>query len=296
MHGPSTRPVRWLLVALATALIGTPGTGVGASHAPPARIVSLVPSATEVLFAIGAGSRVVGVGSFDNYPPAVASLPRVGALIDPDIERILSLRPDLMICYASQTDLITQLERAGIPTYRYRHGSLADIADTVRRLGAAAGLPADAEALAAGIERDLETVQRRVQGRTRPRVMLVIGRSAGALRAINVSGGYGFLHDLVELAGGRNVFADVARESVGVSTETVLARAPEVILELRYAEAPSPESRARERRVWNALPGVPAVRTHRVVLLYGGELVVPGPRVTETARAFARAIHPGSVR
>jgi iron complex transport system substrate-binding protein len=198
----------------------------------PRRIVSLIPSATEVLFAIGAGPRVAAVSSFDHYPPQVERLPRVGALVDPDVERILSLRPDLVVVYASQIDLRAQLERARIPVYVYRHGSLADITAGMRAMGNRLGLRAEAEAAAASIERGLAEVAAGVAGRPRPRTMLVIGREPQSLRAINVSGGLGFLHDLLELAGGRNAFGDVTRESMMVATETILARGPEVILEL----------------------------------------------------------------
>jgi iron complex transport system substrate-binding protein len=266
----------------------------GAVHAQqaPRRIVSLVPSATEALFAMGAGSRIVGVGSFDTFPPEVERLPRVGALLDPDVERILALKPDLMICYASQIDLQTQLSRAGIRLFPYKHGSLADVVTTIRQLGEAIAAPREAEALASRIERDLDGVRARVAGRGRPRVMLVIGRESQSLRTINVSGGYGFLHDLVELAGGANVFSDVKRESVNISSETVLARAPDVIVELRYSGTGTDGELERERRVWAALPGVPAVRTQRVHVLFGGELVIPGPRVVQTAALFAAVIHP----
>jgi iron complex transport system substrate-binding protein len=262
------------------------------AQAPPQRIVSLVPSATEALFAMGAGPRLVGVGSFDTVPPEVQRLPRVGALLDPDVERILSLQPDLMICYASQVELQTQLERAGIRVFSYRHGSLADAVAIIRRLGAAVGLPRDAESIAAGIERDLDAIRTRVSGKARPKVMLVIGRESQSLRTINVSGGYGFLHDLVEAAGGVNVFGDVKKESLNVSTESVLARAPDVIIELRYSGEAAPGGRDLEEKAWNAIPGVPAVRARRVHILYGGELVIPGPRMARAAESFARAIHP----
>ena len=266
-------------------------TPVRAQQAPR-RVVSLVPSATEALFAMGAGARIVGVGSFDTFPPDVERLPRVGALLDPDVERILALKPDLMICYASQIDLHTQLRRAGIPLFLYKHGSLADVVTTIRQLGEAIAAPRDAETLASRIEHDLDGVRARVAGRVRPRVMLVIGRESQSLRTINVSGGYGFLHDLVELAGGTNVFADVKRESVSISSETVLVRAPDVIIELRYSGTGTAGELERERRVWAALPGVPAVRTQRVHVLFGGELVIPGPRVVRTAAMFAAVIHP----
>ncbi len=101
----------------------------------PQRIVSVVPSVTESLFAIGAGPRVVGVGSFDKYPPEVERLPRVGALIDPDVERILSLRPDLVVTYASQDDLNAQLAHAGIRTFPYKHGGVDEILELDSRVG-----------------------------------------------------------------------------------------------------------------------------------------------------------------
>jgi iron complex transport system substrate-binding protein len=258
---------------------------------PPQRIVSLVPSITETLFAIGAGPRVVAVSSFDHFPPEVERLPRVGALVDPDVERILSLRPDLVIAYGSQTDLLSQLKRAGIPVYVYRHGSLADIAAGMRALGARIGMAAGAESAATALERGLAEVRASVKSFPRPRTVLVIGREPQSLRGISVSGGFGFLHDLLELAGGDNVFGDVKRESMMVATETILAKQPEVILELHYSDRASPATDALERDAWKLLPGVPAVKHGRVHLLYGGELVVPGPRVVLTARAFARALH-----
>jgi iron complex transport system substrate-binding protein len=244
-----------------------------------------------MLFAMGAGPRVAAVSSYDRYPPEVERLPRVGALVDPDIERILSLRPDLVVAYASQTGLLAQLARAGIPVHVYRHGSLADVTAGMRDLGRRVGLAAEAESAATRIERSLAEVRASVAGLPRPRTLLVIGREPQSLRAISVSGGFGFLHDLLELAGGDNVFGDVKRESMMVATETILVKQPEVILELHYLDTASREAEAREREAWNLLPGVPAVRSGRVRLLYGGELVVPGPRVVLTARAFARALH-----
>ncbi|MCX6538335.1 MAG: helical backbone metal receptor [Acidobacteria bacterium] len=258
----------------------------------PQRIVSLVASVTEMLFVMGAGPRVVAVSSFDHFPTEVDRLPRVGALIDPDIEKILSLRPDLVITYGSQNDLATKLAKANVPTFTYRHGSLGDITTTLRELGRRLGLASKAERVAAGIEQDLDRIRTRVRSEARPKTLLVIEREPRSLRAINVSGGYGFLHDLLELAGGTNIFGDVKRESLLVSTETILVRAPDVILELHYTDAPSRTLVDQERAAWSLLPAVPAVKHGRVELLFGEELVLPGPRVVLTATAFARALHP----
>lgn len=259
---------------------------------PPRRIVSLVPSVTEMLYAMGAGSRVVAVSSFDHFPAEVDRLPRVGALVDPDLEKIFSLKPDLVIIYGSQNDLAAKLAKASVPTMTFRHGSLADVTLMLRDLGRRLGTIQEAERVATGIERELDGIRVLVAREARPKTLLVIGREPRSLRAINVSGGYGFLNDLLTLAGGANVFGDVKRESLLVSTETILARAPEVVLELHYTDAPSRALVDRERAAWSILSAVPAVKHGRIEMLFGEELVLPGPRVVVTAAAFARALHP----
>lgn len=257
----------------------------------PRRIISLVPATTEMLFVMGAGDRIAGVSNYDRFPPDVARLPKVGGLLDPDVERLLSLKPDLVIVYDTQTDLKRQLERARIPMFGYVHRGLPDITETMRALGERIGMKAAAFAAAARIEQHLAAIRARVAGRPRPKTLLVFGRESGTLRHIDASGGYGFLHDLLELAGGSDVLADLHRQSVDMSTEMILTRAPEVILELHYGDSLKPEQFDIERRVWNALPSVPAVKNNRVFLLGGDEFVVPGPRIVIAADRFARTLH-----
>ena len=260
------------------------------------RIISLVPAVTEMLFAMGAGDDVVGVSTFDHYPPAVESKTRVGALVDPDFERILSLSPDLVIVYGTQTDLVARLEHAGLSMFHYEHAGLADITATMRRLGERIGRTDGAEREAGRIERELADVRRQLAGLSRPRTALIFGREAGALRGVFASGGVGFLHDMLDVAGATDAFGDVTRQSLQVSVETLLARAPDVILELRPSEGWSVERLARERAVWNSLTSVPAVRDGRVYILADDLLLVPGPRVVEAVRMMAGVLHPGVVR
>jgi iron complex transport system substrate-binding protein len=257
----------------------------------PARIISLIPAVTEMLFAIGAGPQVVAVSSFDRYPPEVEKLQRVGALIDPDVERILSLRPELVVVYGSQADLRAQLERAKIPLYIYSHAGLADITATIRSVGARVGRGQAADRTARDIETRIESVRQRVAGRPRPRTLIVFEREALTLRGIYASGGYGFIHDMVEAAGGANVFADVKREAVQATTELILSRGPEAILELR-ADVLSAGVRQREAAVWQSLPALPAVRTGRVYFFGDPRTVIPGPRIAEAIELFARTLHP----
>lgn len=258
----------------------------------PTRIISLVPALTEMLFAIGAGPQVVAVSSYDTDPPEVRALPRVGALLDPDTERILSLRPDLVLVYGSQVDLLLQLQRAKVPAFLYRHGGLQDISSTIRALGERTGHGAAADRLARSMTARLQEVGDAVQSKVRPRTLLVFGRERGSLRHLYASGGRGFLHDMLERAGATNVFADVQQESVQASTEMVLARAPEVIVEVR-ASHEDLFGGGDEREPWARLPSLPAVRDRRVYLLTGRMFVVPGPHVVEGVAQLARALHPG---
>ena len=259
--------------------------------AAPSRIISLVPAVTEMVFAIGAGKAVVGVSSFDRYPEDVRTLPKVGALIDPDFERMLSLKPDLVIVYGSQIDLMSRLTRVGVPMFRYEHAGLADVTATIRSLGERLGRADAARALAAGIEKDLDAVRRTFAGRPRPRTAVLVEREPGTLRNIYASAGIGFLHDMLEAAGGEDVFADVKRQSLQATVEILLSRAPEVIIEVHPELGWTSEKEARERAVWRALPSLPAVRTNRVHLLADDRLTVPGPRVAEAVRILAQVLH-----
>lgn len=285
--------MRWMTRGLALVAWGMALAVLTANQQPPRpeRIISLIPAVTEALFAIGAGHQVIAVSSFDNYPPEATTRTRVGALLNPDFERILSLKPDLVVLYVTQNELASRLDRARVPTFAYRHTGLADISTTIRSLGDRVGRQQEAARVARELEAGLEEVRRATASQARPRVVLVFGREAGTLRSIFVSGGVGFLHDLVETAGGRNAFADVNRESLQVSSETILAHAPEVIIEMRQSTWDQ-SATARELAVWRTLPALPAVRSNRIHLVADDRLFIPGPRVVDGARVLARSIHP----
>jgi cobalamin transport system substrate-binding protein len=266
------------------------GRGQDRAPAPPRRIISLIPAVTEMLFALGVGDRVVGVSSFDRFPPEVERIPRVGALLDPDVERILSLRPDLVIVYRSQKDLITQLTRAQVPYFLYVHAGLADVTATIRRLGERVGAAQRGTEVAASMESRIEAARAQAGGRDKPRTLVVFGRDSFALRGIYASGGIGFVNDMLGAAGGTNVFADVKRESVQATTELIIARRPDVILELR-ADPSDPATEAKEVSTWNTLSAVPAVRNKRVHIIADPRTVIPGPRVAEGVELLSRMLH-----
>ena len=231
-------------LALAAALVMC---AAAALHAEARRIVSIIPATTEMLFAMGAGDRVVAVGSYDRFPPEVNRLPRVGALIDPNVERILTLKPDLVVLYGTQTDLRAQLERATIPVLlvcspraagRHRNDPLARPTRRGEPGRGGAGIP-DRGAARGG--------SRTRRERSAPEDTAVFGREPGTLRNIEASGGVGFLHDMLEAAGATDVLADAKQQSVTMSTELVLARAPDIIIELRYARGDTTSASDRKR-------------------------------------------------
>jgi len=275
---------RAILLALAV-------TTAALAAEPPKRIVSLIPAVTEMIFAMGEGARLVGVSSYDRFPPQVASIAKVGGLLDPNVERLLALRPDLVIVYNTQQELKQRLERAAIPIYSYEHRGLPDIAETLRAVGARIGSADAANRVATEMERELDAIRRSVAGQPRPRTLLVFGRDAGSLRNIDASGGYGFLHDMLDIAGGEDMYADIAKQSVQTTTEMILTRRPDVIIELRYGDSARSIDAKREVSAWDALPSVPAVRNHRVYLLVGDEFVVPGPRVVDATNKLAQTLH-----
>jgi iron complex transport system substrate-binding protein len=299
--GRAFRPATHVLLvaAAAAALLAcrAPSPGRGSAGARGAtRIVSLVPAATEILFSIGAGSKVIAVSSFDHYPPAVESLPRVGALLDPDLERIIALRPDLVVVFEGQGELRDKLMQADIPTFGYPRPTVAGILRAMRSLGRRVGLAARADRQASAIERQLSAVRRRVAALPPVRTMLVIGREPGTLRSIYVSGGIGFLDDLLEIAGGSNVFGSVQRENLQVTTEAILAARPDAIVEVVASQPWTAADIAREEHVWDDLSSLPAVANRRVSLLVGDELVIPGPRIPRAAEELAETLHPKVAR
>ena len=144
------------------------------------------------------------------------------------------------------------------------------------------------------MERALADVRKTVAGRGRPRTLLVFERDTASLQNIYASGGYGFLADLLDVAGGENVFGDVKKQAVQASTEMILASRPDVIIELRYGDNARNIDPARDLRTWSALGSVPAVRNKKIHVLIGDQFVVPGPRIVTAARELGRALHPSA--
>ncbi len=251
----------------------------------PHRVISLAPSVTEMLFALGVGERVVGVTSYCDYPPEARTKERVGDVMRPSLERILALRPDLVIVStATQLELFARrLEQMGIPLYVVDAERVEDVFRSLENLGEILEARAEAQRVVRALRARLEKVRAKVEGRPRPRVLMVVQRDP-----LIVPGRGAFMNDLVEKAGGRSITADAEREWAPYSVETVLARAPEVII----LPSREPVTRRLTDVQWPELETTPALRNGRVYTLFNDLLMRPGPRLVAGVEELARVLHP----
>jgi len=248
------------------------------------RVITAAPSFTEIAFALGRGDRVVGVSDFCEHPPEACRRPKVGGLIDPNLERMLALRPDLVVLLKDFPGVERALRGADVQTLLLENESLSDLFHVIGALGEALHAQDEAARLARRIHGDLDAIRRRVRGRPRKRLLWVLDRRPGTFQDVFAAGGGSFLTDLVEFAGGENVFADSPRGAMQLSTEQVLRSQPDVI----FDSSGDPAGAA----AWSALGVLPAVGHGRVLAVRDPAFTVPGPRVGRAAAKIARLLHP----
>ena len=249
------------------------------------RIVSLAPSITEILFALGAGPRVVGVTQYSNYPPEAARLPKVGSYVNLSLEKILALRPDLVIGIrdGNPKAVIDRLAELGVPCYIVDPTSLDGVITTVGNIGRTVGREEAADQIAGQMASRIREVERRVAGLARPRVFYQIG-----VEPI-VSAGQGtFPNILIEAAGGKNVAGAMAAYPQ-LNVEQVLVARPEIIIVTSMTREYDFE---RVKSFWGRWPDLPAVAGARIYVVDSDLMDRPSPRIVEGLETLARLIHP----
>ena len=253
---------------------------------PARRVISLIPSATEVLVAVGAGDRLVGRTDFD-HGPAVDSLPSVGGGMTPSIEAIVALRPDLVLGWETRGDQSTRrrLDEMGIPVFAVEADDTTDVFRTVGNLGRLTGRTRAADSLAAGLRRELAEVAASVAGRPRPAVFFLVWNDPPM-----TAGPETFISQVLGVAGGRNVFADVAGEWPNVALEEIVRRQPDFLVLPQGEKGGAHDvDQLRGSPGWRELR---AMREGRVVTIDAEMMNRPGPRLGEAARALRDALHP----
>ena len=257
----------------------------------PLRVVSLAPSLTESAFALGRGDWVVGVTDVCNYPPAAQTKPRVGGIAAPNLERIVELRPDLVLITAegNSRETLRQLERLGISVFAVAPENYGAVLTSLQMLGVALRAETAASELRARISREVARIRSAVAGRPRPRVLYLIWTEP-----LIAAGPQTFIHDLLELAGATNVVGG-AVPYPRIGWEEVVAAAPETILVATHRdESETAGARALEE-AWRPWQSVPAIRSGRILAIPADSVLRPGPRVAEGLERLAAALHPEAV-
>lgn len=252
----------------------------------------MAPHLTETVFALGQGGRVIAVGSFDDYPPEAAALPKAGGYVDPNLEKIAMLSPELLILPGKHQKVTEFAAMKGLPVLNVNMDSLATIDLGIEQIGQRLGCPAEATALRARIKGELDAVRTAVASHPRPKVLIITMRQDHNLNSLYTTNRNSFVSEIVDCAGGDNIFADASATYFEASKETVVVKAPDVILELHAGEKLDAAEQEQYKADWRQLPNVPAVRNARVYIVTEAHAARPGPRVGEIARLFARCLHP----
>ena len=255
-----------------------------ANAAAPMRIVSLAPSVTETLFALGAGPDVVGVSQYCDYPPQVRDLPRVGSFLTPNLEAIIALRPTLVVGLELSSDVrqIRALNSMGYPVLLVSDDSLQEIENSIEKVGARISRENEARRLVAQIQDQIAAVQNRLANVKPLRALMLVGHQP------IVAVGFGtYLDELMRIARADNIAAAAGEQWPHLSMEFIIAMRPEVILDGAMGS-----DAASSSDFWGKHPTIPAVRDHRVFGYAEDPMLHSGPRVGQSLEIMARKIHP----
>ncbi len=259
---------------------------------PQLRIITLAPNLTETVFALGRGADVVAVTDYCHFPPRVAVLPRVGGLYDPNIERMIALRPDVVFHVPHHAALAQRLRNAGIRTVNVPSETVDDIYEGILIIGEALGEVPRAENLVKAIRARIDEITAQVKSLPRQRVLIAVDHEPGSVRGLFAAGSGNYLDELVRMAGGDNILRDTATTYPKISPEVILQSPPDVILDTKYADwgIQGREWEGEMRRAWLAL-FPQGMHPPRVEFVTQPRVNIPGPSIVVGLRVLARYIH-----
>lgn len=283
-RGVQSSAIGPVVAVLALLLLG----GCGKKERPvdrPLRVVTLTPSATELVHALGATGLLVGVDEFSTFPPEVADLPKVGSFLAPNLEAILRLDPDLVITDDIHADLEDALGDAGIESLTCDMHSLRDVRAGLEKVARRLGRPEEGARAVAAIDAAVDAAGARRHARA-PRVLAVIDREVGGLGNLVAAGPGSWIDELLAIVGARNVLAAAGVRYPKITSEEILRGAPEVIVDASYVATPE-----RSAADWASVSSVPAVRDGRIVVLEEPYFLSPSPRVALALAALETALY-----
>ena len=292
----STRGTKWLLVALLSLILVLTACGPGsqtptqyvfddlgrlvAINGTPQRIISLAPSNTEILFALGLGGRVVGVTDYCDYPPEALNKTKVGGYANPDIEKIVALDPDLiLVAHGTPIEVVSSMAGLGLTVFGIKTTDLDDLVNDIRRIAEITDTEAEAQALTLEMESRIQAVTNQTDELgQRPRVFYIVWHDP-----LWTAGSGTFIHELIEKGGGVNIFQNVSGYPT-ISIEEVIARDPEIIITSEWSYEWATNA--------SELASTNASQTGRIYTLDDDLVQRPGPRLVEGLEWFAHFIHP----
>jgi iron complex transport system substrate-binding protein len=259
---------------------------------PPQRIISLSPGVTEILFAIGAGDQVVGVTDFCNYPEKAKSLPKIGGLLNPSYETIITLKPDLIIHQPNKHKIKNFVEKLGINNLPISMLSFAEIFNSIKEIGIATHREKAANDLIQSMQETIDFHRKRLAGVSQKSVLLVLGISNDSMRELYGVGPKTFLGEMLALAGGNNILAETQAQYPKVSKEFIIHESPEIIIEIGRKDILTEESSRKRRQGWQKFSTIRAVKDKNIHIIGADYILIPGPRLVNIIELFVKAIHP----
>ena len=258
----------------------------------PQRIISMSPSITETLFAMGVGDRVVGVTDFCSYPKEACVLPKIGGLLNPSVEAWLKLKPDLIIHQDDSHKLRINAQNLGIQTLGVSLNRLKNIFDTIKILGDSLGCKPAARALIQKLRTGIQDQKNRLEGIPKKNTLLLLNDGGNPNGALYSVGRRTFLGELLDLAGGENVLPDSAINYPKISKEFILRHSPEVIIQAGPNANLTSEEKSKSLRHWQRFPTLTAVKNKTIYFVGADYILIPGPRFLNIMNHFSRVIHP----
>ena len=253
------------------------------SMAAPQRIVSLAPSVTETLFALGVGDRLVGVTTYCDYPPQARLVPKIGSFVSPSVEAVLAKQPDLVVgVRETDREKIKRMERMGLRVVVISVASLKETFRSIHSLAGIVGREEAGEKLLSQLQGQIDRIRARIAGAKRRRVLMLVGQ-----RPMVAVGKGTFIDELLTLAGGENIAGAAPQPWPHLPMDYVVAKAPQVIIEGGMGS-----EREAPGKNWADLGSIPAVRDGRIYSYASDKILRPGPRVGEALEEIARLIHP----
>ena len=273
-------------VVCAVLLVGCGGGGKGEG------IITMAPHLTETVFALGQEGRLIGRGSYDDWPARARRLPSVGGYLDPNFEQITMLGPELLILPGESVEVTQYAELQQLPVLNVHMDSLASIDAGIEAIGVALGCAREATALRQKIDSEVAALRAALKDVERPSAFIVTSRQAHDLNTLHTVGATSFVSELVDLAGATNIYGDTQQAYLEASKETLVKRAPAVIIEFHSGRSLTDRQRISYRSDWNNLPTIPAVQQGRIFMIMDSHGTRPGPRIVEIARQVAKHLHP----